>query len=194
MRIARFVTMRRKGHNGISFLAGHFGEPRRKLRLTTKLLSQCPSTASFSLYVLGRRINAVQFAETRTISILNYDYLRDSRRVPFIWRSGSRSIPHHLPVFPFIYELHEREYWFSSLFNPNQWSKHSKDSVDSRVILYRGEIDWFSWKIRENRGWIRLERLGEERITRYTTCKILNLMNEVTSFFYKISKDFLFGI
>lgn len=74
MRIARFVTMRRKGHNGISFLAGHFGEPRRKLRLTTKLLSQCPSTASFSLYVLGRRINAVQFAETRTISILNYDY------------------------------------------------------------------------------------------------------------------------
>lgn len=120
--------------------------------------------------------------------------LRDSRRVPFIWRSGSRSIPHHLRVFPFIYELHEREYWFSSLFNPNQWSKHSKDSVDSRVILYRGEIDWFSWKIRENRGWIRLERLGEERITRYTTCKILILMNEVTSFFYKISKDFLFGI
>lgn len=77
MRIARFVTMRRKGHNGISFLAGHFGEPRRKLRPTTKRFQncfQCPSTASFSLYVLGRRINAVQFAETRTISILNYDY------------------------------------------------------------------------------------------------------------------------
>lgn len=112
MRIAKArYIMRRKGHNDISFLVGHFGEPRRKLRLTTKRFQNC--FPRWPVYVLGRQINAPQFAGTRTISILNYDYaILDGYHL----RSRSSLIPHHLRVFPFAFELHDREYWFHSLF------------------------------------------------------------------------------
>lgn len=136
--LAGCVTMRRKGHNGtseISFLVGHFGEPRRKLRATTKRFQNCfQNCCTMSKYGVvcsvrswsaNKRIGICSNANNIHLELR----LRDSRRVPFIWRSGSRLIPHHLRVFPFIRVTRARVLIFFSLyslFNPTSGANTRK--------------------------------------------------------------------
>lgn len=136
MRIAKVrYVMRRKGHNGISFLIGHFGEEiKTDYETVSKLLS---TIASLYSWPANKRTAICRNANNIHLELRP----RNSRRVPFKIKIKFDTSP--LARFSICLRVTPTEStdFILSLFSvqSNRRSKHLKDSVDSRVILYQRE-------------------------------------------------------